>query len=294
MSDPFGPALNEKLASQKEGEVVLLENLRRDPREKTNDESFGKELASLADLYVNEAFPVSHRPHASVVGIPKFLPSFAGLRFAQEVKYLSAAFNPPKPFLFILGGAKFETKLPLIKKFITVADYVYVGGALANDLFKAKSLPVGDSKVSGAVDLSEIVESKKIILPSDVIVQNGNDIAEKLPTEVGAGDKIFDAGPKSVNDLRLLLQKSAFVLWNGPLGNFELGFKEATIELAKLISESDTTSLIGGADTIAAISELHLEEKFGFISTGGGAMLDFLASGTLPGITALENSNSVA
>ncbi|HEY4479060.1 MAG TPA: phosphoglycerate kinase [Candidatus Paceibacterota bacterium] len=280
-----------KLALQKEGEVVLLENLRKNPGEKENDDVFAAKLASFGDLYVNEAFPVSHRAHASIVGVPKFIPAYAGIRFVQEIKELSKSFTPPKPFLFIIGGAKFETKMPLIKRFLDSADHVFIGGALANDCFKAKGWPVGNSVVSNSsLDLTPIINHPKVILPKDVVVEKGKELIEKKPSEVAEGEKILDAGPESLNDLRLLIQKSLFVLWNGPLGNFEAGFKEATLELAQIIANTETTSVIGGGDTVGAISELRLEQKFSFISTGGGAMLEYLANGTLPGIQALENS----
>lgn len=255
-------------------EVELLENLRNDPREVANDESFAKELASRADIFVNEAFSVCHRGHASIVSVPKLLPSYAGLHLEKEVKELSKAFNPEPPFLLIIGGAKFETKLSLIKKFIEIADEIFVGGALAHNFFKEQGADIKNSLVSdGNFNLERLLETKKIILPKDL---------------VWLGDKIVDAGPETLNDLKMRLEKAKLVIWNGPLGNFEIGYGVATRELAKLITNSKANSIIGGGDTLAAIKNENLLDKFSFVSTGGGAMLDFLANGTLPGIEALN------
>ncbi len=274
-----------------EGEIILLENLRQNPGEMANSVDFAKELASLADVYVNEGFSVSHRNHASIVGVPMYLPSYSGILFQEEVVKLSQCFTPAKPFTFILGGAKFDTKLPLVKKFLTIADHVYIGGALANDCYKQKGLNVGVSLLSTtAFDLKDIIEDSKTVLPSDVVVKNGEEISVKLPSEVSDQDKILDAGPKSVEDLRKLVNESKFVLWNGPLGNYENGFKQPTIELAKMIAESGAQAVLGGGDTLAVISELQIEDKFYFVSSAGGAMLDFLANETLPGIEALNKA----
>src|SRR3989344_8920776 len=254
--------------------MKLLGNLRDNPGEERNSEEFAKELASNADIYVNEAFSVSHREHASIVGLPRLLPGFIGLQFALEIKELSKAFYPKKPFLFILGGAKFDTKLPLLKKFIHIADHIFVGGALANNFFKELGKDIGDSLVSNDnFGLKELLETSKIILPEDTIVED---------------KKIMDAGPITMENLKSKINNSKLVLWNGPLGSYERGYNVATLQLAKLIAESGNESIVGGGDTLAAIEELNLLDKFSFVSTGGGAMLDFLAAGTLPGIEALK------
>ncbi|MBX4210589.1 phosphoglycerate kinase [Candidatus Parcubacteria bacterium] len=271
-----------------EGGVVLLENLRQYDGEKNNDEQFAKDLASMADIYINEAFPVSHREHASIVGVPKFLPGYCGFVFFDEVRNLSRAFEPKKPFLFILGGAKFETKLPLMIKFYPQADRLFIGGALANDLLRAKGVSVGKSLVSeGNIDFSPFLESDKMLIPSDVIVDGGE---VKSVEDIGADDVIVDAGPDTVRDLSLLIKEVKFIVWNGPLGNYEKGYSKATEDLALAIAQSGVDSIVGGGDTLAAIKKLGIETDFGFVSTGGGAMLDFLANETLPGIIALENS----
>lgn len=271
-----------------EGQFLLLENIRENEGEKKNDPAFAKELASLADVYVNEAFSVSHRAHASVSAVTQFLPSYAGFQFNREVEHLSLSFNPPRPFIFILGGAKFETKLPLIEKFMKLADYVFVGGALANNFFKEKGMEVGVSVVSEEnFDLKRYFESTKLVLPVDIENQN-HEI--KRVDAVTKEDKMLDVGPDTIAVLKDVISKCKFVLWNGPLGNYEAGYKKPTLMLAKIIAESGVQSAVGGGDTLAAIAELGLEDKFTFVSTGGGAMLDFLANETLPGIQALKES----
>lgn len=268
---------NYKKALNAKEDIILLENLREYEGEKKNDKKFAKELASLADIYVNEAFPVSHREHASVCAITEFLPSYAGIQFAEEVRHLSSAFNPEHPFLFVLGGAKFETKLPLLQKFIGIADKIFVGGALANNFFKEQGKDIGDSMVSPEnFDLDKLFNTGKILLPIDSLKK---------------GNAIMDAGMKTVELLKTEIDKAKYVLWNGPLGAYETGYRASTLELAQILAdatENSVKTIVGGGDTIATISELKLEDKFTFVSTGGGAMLDYLAKGTLPGIEALE------
>lgn len=273
----------------KDGEVILVENIRENEGEKKNDAKFAKQLATLADIYVNDAFSVSHREHASVCAITQFLPSYAGLQFQKEVENLSAAFNPSHPFLFILGGAKFDTKLPLIHKFLKTADTIFIGGALANDALKAKGFDIGMSKVSkGDMNISGIVSQAQVVIPTDVIVQ---DHSIKGDFEIGNLDAIYDAGPNTLVDLKKKIDAASFILWNGPLGLFEKGFTGGTVKVAEMVAErtsAGAVSMIGGGDTLSAISKLGIEDKFTFVSTGGGAMLDFLAQGTLPGIEALN------
>lgn len=271
-----------------EGGVLLLENLRRDEGEEKNDIDFAEKLSKLADLYVNDAFSACHREHASIVGVPKFLPSFAGLLLEKEVMELSKALSPEKPLLFILGGAKFGTKIPLLEKFLPLSDSIFIGGALANDLLKAKGFEVGQSKVDGGVDLSSFAQNEKIITPIDVVAEEGNNKTTKKVGEVKKEESIFDAGPETVEALAEKMKGMKTVLWNGPLGVYENGFTEGTESLAQKIATSEAHSIVGGGDTVAAIEKLNLFEKFGFVSTGGGAMLDFLAKGNLVGIEALN------
>jgi len=270
-------------------EVVLLENLRTNPGEKANDEEFAKELASVADFYVNEAFSVCHREHASIVSVPKFLPSYAGFQLEKEILELSKVFNPPHPFIFILGGAKFETKFPLINKFIDKADTLCIGGALANDILKAQGNNVGKSLLSKTeVDLKDIFSSKKLLEIIDVVVKNNGKVETKKVDDILDEDTIVDTGMDTVKMWEEKIRDAAYVLWNGPLGNFEAGYDKGTLALAQAIASSDAESIVGGGDTLSAIKKLNLESGFSFISTGGGAALNFLANETLPGIEALN------
>jgi phosphoglycerate kinase len=279
------------ILTMEEGEVVLCENIRLYDGEKKNDEAFAKKLATLGDVYVNDAFSVSHRSHASIVQLPKILPSFMGLQFEQEIKNLSLCFEPKHPFVCVLGGLKIDTKMPLITKFLKSADMVIVCGALSNDLFKEKGYEVGVSAVSTAkIDVSDLISNPKIIVPTDVVIENEDkERVIKDVTAIGKKDRITDAGPQSVKMFKTVLAQASMVLWNGPLGEYEAGFKEPTLKIAEMIASGNAVSIVGGGDTVAAISELNNEDKFTFVSTGGGAMLDFLAEGTLPGIEALKH-----
>jgi phosphoglycerate kinase len=273
-----------------DADVLLLENLRLNPGEKANSEEFAQELASKADIYLNEAFSVSHREHASIVKLPRLLPGFVGLQFQKEVQNLSLAFYPKKPFLFILAGAKFDTKMPLIEKFVRLADKVFVGGALAHNFFKEQGREIGKSLVDpGEFGLNKL-PSDKIILPEDVMVESHKKVHIKTLADVVKEDKIVDAGPNTMLVLKEYIQSSATVLWNGPLGSYEDGYRQATLEMARLLAEHGRSVVVGGGDTLSAIKELDLFDKFTFVSTGGGAMLAFLAKGTLPGIEALGQS----
>ncbi|MFA5022954.1 MAG: phosphoglycerate kinase [Candidatus Paceibacterota bacterium] len=264
-------------------QVVLLENIRREESEKKNDPKFAKELANLADIYVNDAFSVSHRAHASVSAITKYLPSYAGLLFAKELKNLSLALKPKGKFVVILGGLKFQTKIPLIKKFLKTADKIFIGGALANSFMKAMGCDIGNSIADDDIKyIKPFLKNKKIILPADLIWNKK--------------DQIIDIGPESLKQIAQMTKGAKLVLWNGPMGWFELGAKKGTLEVAKIVARacpaksgrSGGKSIVGGGDTLSAIEELKLMNKFTFVSTAGGAMLDFLATGTLPGIKALK------
>ncbi|MEK7209106.1 MAG: phosphoglycerate kinase [Patescibacteria group bacterium] len=278
----------ELVAAAPANTVLLLENLRRETGEETNDPNFAGELAKLGDLFVNEAFASSHRAHASIVGLPHHLPSFAGFVFADEIKNLSRVFQPARPFTVILGGAKFETKLPVVKKLISLADQLFIYGALAHAFFKELGYELGESLVDhNTAPARPFLYHPKIILPVDVRVKNGEQVFIKRPEHLIPTDNILDVGLVSIEKLLPVIAESRFILWNGPLGNFEQGFKGSTETAAKFISGSNATTIVGGGDTIAAIRVLNLLDQFDFVSTGGGAMLDFIANGTLPGIEAL-------
>lgn len=287
----FFPDLNNlfHIENLRDGEVAILENIRRDAGEMKNSKTTAKWLASLADIYVNEAFSVSHRNHASVVGVPQLLPSYFGPLFVEEYNNLSKVFLPQKPFLFILGGLKVGTKIPLLKKFVKKADTILVGGALANVFYKKLGFEVGQSVCDPEMPagLAEFLKSENVHLPLDVVTETGGDVFVRLPDSVRSREAIVDAGPETVTWLKDQIADAKFILWNGPLGNFEKGFNKGTLEVARAVAKSKAYTVVGGGDTVSAVADLKLEKDFDFVSTAGGAMLDFLATGTLPGIEAI-------
>lgn len=277
-----------KIATIENGQAILLENIRQEERETKGDDSLAKELANLADVYVNDAFSDSHRQHASITGVPKHLPSYFGDSFIKEYEELKKVMEPERPSLFILGGAKFETKMPLVRRYAEVYDKVYLAGALANDFFKAKGFEIGHSMIS-EIDLNDdsILQNSKIMIPTDVVASNNNENRSAQSNGVTSEETIMDIGPESLKDLEEEVKKAKTILWNGPLGNFEKGFSAGTESLAKAIADSNAHSVVGGGDTIASIRSLNLNDRFGFMSTAGGAMLVFLETGTLPAIDAV-------
>lgn len=232
--------------------MTLLPNLRENVGEEANDQGFAQSLASLAEIYVNDAFAVSHREHASIVGVSKLLPSFIGLRFEEEIKALTKAFTPSHPFLLLLGGAKIENKLPLVEKFSTLADSIFIGGAMA---VKAHEM--------------NLDQNPKVFLPT-------GDLAA------------LDANSETLEILKNKINEANFIIWNGPLGKYEDGYTKYTAELAQALANSGKEVIVGGGDTLVFVQSQNLLDKFSFVSTGGGAMLAFLATGTLPGIEALK------
>lgn len=286
--DVAGPVAQQAARALKDGEVLLLENLRWNKGEEANDEHFVRELASLADIYVNDDFTVAHRRHAGVVGVTKFLPSYAGLQFLAEYEGIKPALNPPSPSFAIIGGAKFVTKEPLIKTLLKKYDRIFVGGALANDFLAAKGYEVGKSVVSRLPEIAELLKNSKLMIPDEVVTDGPVGRSTKPASEVAPTEHVYDVGAGSIAQLAPLIEKARFVLWNGPLGYFEGGYTAATEEVARLVADAPGRSVVGGGDTLSAIQNLKLGDKFTFVSTAGGAMLQFIADGTLPGIEALE------
>ena len=292
-----GTATEKMAKSLKKSDILLLENLRFEAGEEKNNQIFAKKLAKLGDIYVDDAFPDTHRAHASIVGVPKFLPSYAGFQLEEEVKNLSRVFKKPKhPFLLILGGAKFETKLPIIKRFVKTADYIFIGGALINQVLKEEGLETGVSLVENKnYDFKKILKNKKLILPEDVIVKSGKKLINKKIDEVKKDENILDIGNKSVKNLIQLIKKSKLILWNGPLGKYEDGGGKATKKTMDfLLKQKSKEIIIGGGDLVSFVPKSKLEtrtyklEPNLFVSTGGGATLEYLAKDTLPGIKALK------
>lgn len=285
--DIFSPNAKKMIDYAAPGSVVVLENLRQHAGEEKNDPEFSKHLASFGDIYINDSFPECHRAHASIVGITEFLPSFAGRQLMKEITNLSKTFETNHPFLFILGGAKVETKLPLINNFLDKADNIFIGGILANDFLKTMNLETGKSALSNQTVPKELLSNKKIILPTDIVVERNGKKENISHDSVLENDKIFDIGRKSVETVCDLIKNAKFILWNGPVGFCEGGFCEGTESIANAIANSKAVSVVGGGDTLASVSD-EVQSKMTFISTGGGAMLDYLANENLPGIEALE------
>lgn len=289
-----GAKAREAVRQMSPGDVLMLENLRRNKGEEANDRDFALALAELADVFVEDSFDVCHRRHASVVGVPELLPAYAGLLVEEEVRELSKALKPKRPALAIVGGAKFSTKQPVLEKLLSIYDRVYVGGALANDFIRALGRPVGTSLVSGGdtAVIADLLKNPKLLLPQDyVVAPHGSDVSKGRVAntdDVRPEEAVLDSGPKTIAMLDTYVRNAKTILWNGPLGNYENGFVHGTEGLARVIARTHAHSIVGGGDTVAAIEKLRLDDEFSFISTGGGAMLDFLAKGTLPGLEALR------
>jgi phosphoglycerate kinase len=280
-----------KLAELGFGEVELLDNLRFDPREEAGDESFAKELAAQADVYVNEAFSNSHRTHASMVGVTKLLPAYAGLNLMDEISHLTGALTPPANALAVIGGAKFETKQPLLEKLLKQYSGVLLGGALGNDLLKARGQAFGHSLISDMPVPTSIAGDERVVIGTDFVVKTYDTNAEReaLFNDVRIDDMIVDIGPTTRAAWTAKIKNAPFILWNGPVGIYEQGYSDGTDAIAKAIVESGAKAVVGGGDTIAALAKVTIDPQRIFISTGGGAMLEFLTAGTLPAIEALKH-----
>ena len=286
----------------KEGEAILLENVRFDKREEANDAEFSKELASLADIYVNDAFGTAHRAHSSTAGVADYLPAVCGFLIEKEVKMLGDALdNPVRPFVAILGGAKVSDKIKVIEKLIEKADSIIIGGGMTYTFLKAMGYNVGDSiceldRIDLAKETMKKAEEKgvKLLFPVDTVCgkefSNDTEIKTVDSKEIPDGWQGLDIGPESIKIFTDELRKAKTVMWNGPLGVFEFeNFAKGTNAIAKVLSEIDATTVIGGGDSAAAVEKGGFADKITHISTGGGASLEFLEGKPLPGIECLEN-----
>ena len=288
-----GAEAHQAVNSMKNGDVLMLENLRWMKGEKENDPHFASELASLADIFVQDSFDVCHRKHASVVGLPALLPAYSGFLLVEEVKQLKKALKPKRPAFAVIAGSKFSTKEPVLHALLHDYQQVFVGGALANDLLKSEGFFVGDSLVSDGdhVAMRELTTNPQILLPKDALVaprEAKRDSAELVGVgHVPERTAILDVGPETIEYLQPYIKKAKTVLWNGTLGKYENGFTDGTEALARALLTSKAHVIVGGGDTVTALDDLGLTKKFGFVSTGGGAMLDFLSRGSLPGLDAL-------
>lgn len=295
--DCIGPVAEAAAKALQPGDVLVLENTRFHKAEKKNDMGMAEQLASLADLYVNDAFGSAHRAHASTEGVTHFLPAVAGLLMEKEIQYLGQAIAEPKrPFVTILGGAKISDKIGVINNLLTIADQILIGGGMANTFFKAQGYPVGDSLVEEeALETASELLAKggsKLRLPVDVVIADAfdNDAQTKvIPMgPVPEGWRILDIGPETVAHYSKVVGQAGTVVWNGPMGVFEMPtFAKGTFEVAKAIADSKAVSIIGGGDSASAINKSGLADKITHISTGGGASLEMLEGKVLPGLAAL-------
>lgn len=276
--------------SMKNGDILVLENLRSQDGEAENAPSFARGLARFGDIFVQDGFAVAHRRHASVVGLPTFLPSVLGPEFQEEIKGLEHALTPKHPSVLILGGAKFSTKLPMLKKYMKTTDIIILGGALAHNVLKARGVDVGMSLVDTSVPVpTTITKASNVIVPIDALTEAGEVVDIR---HVGMRDKIVDIGPATVALIAEKIKGAKTVIMNGPLGLYENGHVGSTKAVLKHLATIQGQTIIGGGDTVALARLLKLDKKIGFISTGGGAMLDYLTNGTLPGIEAVKKSAS--
>lgn len=273
-----------------EGDILMAENLRQHGGEEINDPDFVARLTVLGDIYVNDAFAEAHREHASTYGVALKLPAYAGLTLLEEVTELQKVMQPQYPSLFLLGGSKFETKMPLVEKYLELYDQVFIGGALAHDIFKARGWEMGKSLVSD-VSLSgaKFLESKKLLVPIDVIVEGPDGRQIKTPDKVTKDERIFDCGPMTIDMLATYIEKAKTILWNGPFGAYEYGYMQSTEITARHIAGADAYSVLGGGDTVAAVEKMRINELFGFVSVGGGSMLSYLEHGSTPVLDLLKD-----
>jgi len=300
--DCIGEAVKNTVNAMKPGDVVLLENLRFHAEEEKNDPAFAKELASLGDLFVNDAFGTAHRAHASTEGVTKYLPSVAGFLLEKEIQYLGSAVDDPKrPFVAILGGAKVKDKIKVIDNLLNKVDALLIGGGMAYTFLKAKGDTIGSSKLDkdGFETAKAALEKAArknvaLVLPVDHVIADKFDAdanSKIVDGNIPDGWMALDIGPKTVKLFEDKLKGAKTVIWNGPLGVFEMDkFAKGTSDIAKFLAEmKDCSTIIGGGDTAAAMKKFKLENKMTHISTGGGASLEYLEGTGLPGIDALQD-----
>jgi phosphoglycerate kinase len=300
--DCVGPAAESVVKAMKAGDVVLLENVRFHPEEEKNDPAFAKQLASLGDVYVNDAFGTAHRAHASTEGVAKILPGVAGFLMEKEIKFLGGVFeNPAKPFVAVIGGAKVSTKIAVLEALLPRVTTMIIGGGMTFTFLKAQGHSVGTSLVEddfAATAQSFLEKAKKsgaeVLLPVDHKV--GAEFKETAKAEavdsvdVPSGKMAMDIGPKTIALFRDRILKARTVVWNGPMGVFEFPeFATGTKEIAKAVAECKGTTVVGGGDSVAAVNQFSLADRITHVSTGGGASLELLEGKQLPGVVALQD-----
>jgi phosphoglycerate kinase len=297
--DCVGPDVEKMAKALKPGEVLMLENTRFHAGEEKNDLDLAKQMAVLGEVYVNDAFGSAHRAHSSTEGVARFLPAVSGFLMEQELEYLGrATSNPEHPYIAILGGAKISDKIAVVENLLAICDKLIIGGGMANTFLAAKGFNMQDSLVeAGSIDTAKSILKKsgnKLLLPVDAV------IADKFEAEannkvvdvdkVPAGWRIMDIGPKSIEAFKAALKGAKLIVWNGPMGVFEMPkFAEGTFAIAKLLADSGATTVIGGGDSASAVKKAGVAKQMTHVSTGGGASLEFLEGKELPGVAALLN-----
>lgn len=301
LNDCIGPEVETQVKDAKE-KVILLENLRFHAEEEKNDPVFAKALSQLGDIYINDAFGTAHRAHASTEGVTKYLPSAAGFLLEKEIKYLGQLLqNPQKPFIAILGGAKVSDKVAVIQNLVGKVDKLVIGGGMAYTFLKAEGISVGNSKLEkDSIPIAESLlndKRTKIVLPLDHVIADKIDANANVKTvdvNIPDGWIALDIGPKTIELFKKEIFDAKTVVWNGPLGLFEMPqFMNGTKKIAEFLTTLNAVTVIGGGDTAAAIAELGLENKMTHVSTGGGASLEFLEGKELPGIAALKDKTPI-
>jgi phosphoglycerate kinase len=298
-TDCVGPVAEGTVAELKPGDVALLENTRFYPEEEKNDVNFSRRLALLGKIYVDDAFGSAHRAHASTEGVAHFLPGVAGFLMEKEIEFLDkAANNPDHPYILILGGAKISDKIGVITNLLNKCEKLLIGGGMANTFLKAKGLAVGDSLVEEtSLDTARQIiadAGSKLVLPDDVVIADKFDATAQFKTVAASavpdGWRILDVGPATIKKFSDALKGSKLVVWNGPMGVFEFpNFAKGTRNLAQAVSTCGAITIVGGGDSVAAVTEAGLADKISHISTGGGATLEFLEGKVLPGIAILQD-----
>ena len=303
LDDCIGPAVEAAVRQMRDGDIVMLENVRFHAGETKNDPTFAKQLAALGELYVNDAFGTAHRAHASTAGIAQYLPAVAGLLMEREIQTLGRILqDPPHPLVAIIGGSKISTKIGVLRSLLERVDRLCIGGAMACTFLKAKGLSMGRSLVEDdQLDVARALMSQQgggtLVLPLDAVVAEDARPGVKVETvaidALPADKKVLDVGPMTVERFLQTCDGAAAVVWNGPLGVYEVPpFDRGTDALAEGLAGSDAETIIGGGDLVAALEKQHLAERMSFVSTGGGATLEFLEGKTLPGIAALRDKTT--
>ncbi|GAB4485276.1 MAG: phosphoglycerate kinase [Anaerolineales bacterium] len=297
--DCVGPEVEKIAAALKPGDVVMLENTRFHKGEEKNDLELAKQMAALADVYVNDAFGSAHRAHASTEGIARFLPAVSGFLMEQELEYLGKAVaNPEHPYVAILGGAKISDKILVVETLASKCDKLIIGGGMANTFLAAKGLNMQDSLVEAeALETAKALLAKlgdKLVLPVDAVIADKFDAEANSQTvdvdKIPAGWRMLDVGPKTLELYKQTLAGAKLIVWNGPVGVFEFPkFAEGTFALAKMLAESGATTVIGGGDSASAVKKAGVAKQMTHVSTGGGASLEFLEGKELPGVAALND-----